>query len=283
LLYDSLLAGETESLRVRLSIESGDPEDEGEEASDGEGEFELVYTTTGESEEEQIETRTFRIVEEHGVTVFARQLKEATIATKGKVVLGTQVDDFEIGPSVDIRCRMIEIPSKGFVVRAGRAKSHESDGVVLEAAGCISNVSRKPLVRGSLVVSWPGAQAYPWSDFAAEAPEGAADGARMHEVLRRFRRIVTSLRSHKKGGLARFQDKVEHRRVLKNRVGRALLNQLLADGIIRLENKFYHWCPDRADALLRVSWDALRQRRVTPELNAYLSRFVEGHPELFES
>jgi hypothetical protein len=45
LLYNSLLAGETDSLRVRLSVESGDPDEEDEGESPAEGEFELVCCT----------------------------------------------------------------------------------------------------------------------------------------------------------------------------------------------------------------------------------------------
>ncbi len=49
LLYDSLLAGETDSLRVRLFIDAGDPEEIEDEdvAITDEGEFELVYLTPG--------------------------------------------------------------------------------------------------------------------------------------------------------------------------------------------------------------------------------------------
>ena len=79
----------------------------------------------------------------------------------------------------------------------------------------------------------------------------------------------------------KLKDKIEHRRVVKNEVGRALLSRLLDDGIIKLEGKFYHWVSDRADAVLKVSWDDLRLRRVTPELKAYLKRFIEDNKNLF--
>ncbi len=281
LLYDSLLAGETDSLRMRLSIEAGDPDEPDEDDAGCEGEFELVYASSRATEPEQIEVRSFRIVEDEDSISFRRQLKEAEIVTRGTVRLGGDVDDFEIGPCVDIRCGELKIHSTGLVVRSGKPAASASDAVVMEAGECDSTVSRRPTVRGSLSVSWPGAEAYPWSAFAVVPQDEVFDSVQMHDVHRRFRRIVTALRSHSRGSLARFRGKIEHRRVLKNEVGRALLDQLVRDDIMRLDGKFYHWVPDRANALLRVSWDDLRRRRVTPELREYLARFLENNRELF--
>ncbi|MBX3384500.1 MAG: hypothetical protein KF864_13440 [Phycisphaeraceae bacterium] len=280
ILYESLSAGETDSLRVRLSVECGDPEEEDDELNPSEGEFELVYASANSEERDQVDVRHFEIEERDGLIWFRRQLKEASVITNGKVRLGGDIDDFEIGPAVEVRCRELEILATGLVVRAARTKPAASDGVTLESARCESRITSKPLVRGSLRVSWPGAGAFPWTEFSAPLTEDPTDDPRMHEVHRRFRRIVTSLRSHSKGSLARYRDKIEHRRIVKNEGGRALLQRLLDDGILRLDGKFYHWVPERADALLKVSWDDLRNRHVTPELKAYLNRFVADHAHL---
>ena len=280
MLYDSLLAGETDSLRVRLSVESGDPDDEEEQEAAGEGEFELVYSAPESTGGENIESRNFQIVQPIGSMLFSRQLKEASVVTSGKVVLGGGSDDFEIGPAVDIRCAVIEIRSNGIVVRGVAAKPKDSDAVVIEARACESRVSRKPTVRGSLSVSWPGAEAYPWSDFAVGAVDKQLDTQEMHKVHVRFLRIVTSLRSHSKGSLARFKDKVEHRRVLKNQMGRALLDKLLEDGILKLKDDFYHWVPERAASVLKVSYHDLRSRHITAAMRAYFSQFIEDNQKL---
>lgn len=281
ILYDSLLAGETDSLRVRLSLESGEPEEPDEEQVQGEGEFELAYAAPNPTGAERVEVRSFNIADERGLIAFRRQLKEAAIITRGKVVLGGSVDDFEIGPEVDIRCGALEILATGVVVRAPASKSNDGDGVVIDARRCDSAVAKKPVVRGSLSVTWPGAEAYPWNDFATPAGDGELDSDDLHKVHLRFRRIVTSLRSHSKGSLARFRDKVEHRRVLKSQMGRALLELLVSDGILRLTGEFYHWVPERAAALLQVSWHDLRNRRVTPAMKRYFSEFIAANPQHF--
>jgi hypothetical protein len=280
LLYDSLLAGETDSLRVRLSVESGDPDEEDDEITTGEGEFELVYTTPTTAGREHVEIRKFKIVGDEGLIAFGRQLKEATVITRGSVILGGAVDDFEIGPNVDIRCGKLSFISNGLVVRGG-SRAAEFDAVVMNAVKCESRVSRKPVVRGALSVSWPDAQSYPWTDFAMDSIDHETDDKRVHEVRRRFQRIVTTLRSHSKGSLARYKGKIEHRRVLQNEVGRELLKKLLSEGIMKIKEDFYHWVPERASAVLKVSWHDLRQRRVSPELHAFLNQFIGENPGLF--
>ena len=283
LLYDALVAGETESLRIRLSVEAGDPDDDEDVGgASGDGEFELVYAAPDEDDGEQIESRSFKIVEESGVIAFRRQLKDASIVTNGTVSIGGDVDDFEIGPAVDVRCRKLEIHSMGLVVRSGKTRGSDTEAVVLEAAACSQSMSRKPVVRGALQVSWPGAEAYPWSDFAATSRGITDTDERMHAAYRRFSRIVTTLRSHRKGSLARLRDKVEHARILQGRLGEALLANLLKDGVMVLEGKFFHWEPKKADALLKISYDDLRRGRASAELSAYLNRFIGDHPDLFE-
>lgn len=280
-LYDSLLSGESDSLRVHLSIEAGEPDDADVEESEPEGEFELIYASSDHSDNEQIETRRFTIVEKSGGITFRRQLKEASIITRDSVFLGGDVDDFEIGPSVQIRCNTLNIFSSGFVVRPTRSKFLEGTAVVLEANACDSAISRKPLVRGSLKVCWPNSNAFPWSGYSFEPVEDETNNGRMHETYRRLRRIVLSLRSHSKGSLARVKDKIDHKRILKNALGEALLARLLNDGVMVLKGKFYHWVPEGGDMALGSSYDDFCQRRLTTKTKAYLKAFIEQNAHLF--
>jgi hypothetical protein len=280
ILYDSLLAGETDSMRIRLAIDAGDPEDDEDDLA-GEGEFELVYMSPDPSGEERIETHIFRIDQTEDPLAFRRQLKDATVVTKGALSLGGEVDDFEIGPSVQVRCRELAIRSTGFVVRGVGSREAGSEAVVLDAQTCDSTVARKPLVRGSLTVCWPGSESYPWSECSVASVDYGEENPHMKEAYRGLRRIVTTLQSHSKGSLARVRDKIEHRRVLKNDLGRALLDRLLGDGIMYMKGKFYHWNPKRGDEALGASYDDFCRLRVTPETRSYLNQFIQQNEHLF--
>lgn len=90
----------------------------------------------------------------------------------------------------------------------------------------------------------------------------------------RFRRIVLTLRSHSKGTLARFKDKIEHRRVLKNDLGRAVLKSLVEYKILILVDDFYHWNPENADANLGVTWTQLRNNTLTVKTKSFLQKII---------
>jgi hypothetical protein len=280
LLYESLLAGESDAMKLHLSVDAGCPDDETEEGDSPGGEFQLIYRRARESDV-QLVTHEFTIVERTGILSFFRQLKDAQISSSRKVLLGGSTDEFELGPAVDIECAELELAASGLVVRAAPGADREEDQVLLDARKFTTRISRRPIVRGRFIARWPGSNAYPWTDFSTGESLPIEDQRGLHSVYIRFCRIVTTLRSHSKGSLARYRGKIEHRRVLKNEMGKALLKQLLDDGILVLEGDFYHWVPERAAALLRISWHRMRNRDVTPEMKNYFSKFIAVNARFF--
>jgi hypothetical protein len=133
----------------------------------------------------------------------------------------------------------------------------------------------RPNVRGQLRVNWPGAEGYPWHEFRIDQSTANSEDNVVASMYRRFRRIVMTLRSHSKGNLARFRDKIEHQRVLKGPVGRALLEKLVEDKILVRDEKFYFWNPSVADEVVGVTWGDLRLGVCPALLTAYLKQFVE--------
>ena len=86
----------------------------------------------------------------------------------------------------------------------------------------------------------------------------------------KLRRLLTHFRSHSKGQLAKYADKVENERVAGNESGAALLEKLLKDGILRKEGRFYFIEPDNLNTYLGVNWTDLRNGTVNEKLAAYL-------------
>ncbi|MCA9423379.1 MAG: hypothetical protein KC592_20335, partial [Nitrospira sp.] len=63
---------------------------------------------------------------------------------------------------------------------------------------------------------------YPLAKFAQKVERFIIEED-LQEKYFRLRRILLQFRSHKKGGLAKFRDKIEHERVMKNDLGRRVL------------------------------------------------------------
>ena len=79
-----------------------------------------------------------------------------------------------------------------------------------------------------------------------------------------------AFRSHKKGTLARYRDKIEHERVLQNDIGRAVLDELVGKHILILDGNFYYLDPGQIDRHLGVSWLDLRLHQKSDKLIQFL-------------
>jgi hypothetical protein len=78
-----------------------------------------------------------------------------------------------------------------------------------------------------------------------------------------------SLRS---GGLAKCRNKIEHERVVRNDLGRAVLEALVSEGILRRDPRLYHVDADQLAAKLGITWQELRQHESSRLLEAFLRR-----------
>jgi len=112
---------------------------------------------------------------------------------------------------------------------------------------------------------------YPLAKHAEQASLLPID-TNVKERYLRLRRILILFRSHSKGGMARYRDKIDHVRVLKNDIGHAVLDALLESGILTIVDKFYHVDSDKLASILDITWNDLRQYKTSPRLNEFLSQ-----------
>jgi len=86
----------------------------------------------------------------------------------------------------------------------------------------------------------------------------------------RLRKILTHFRSHSKGAMAKYRDKIENERVAGNPIGEAVLNRLLHDGVLILKDPMYFIQTDQVGQLLGISWPELRKGDISDKLLQYL-------------
>ncbi len=283
-LYDALLSSETERLHVGLSLDGPEAADSGiSYPATAEGEF-AWYALGEDLRWTRVRSVEFQATMSADDAVqFGRYIRRASITLPSRVILG-RGGEFEIGPNVNIDCGTLELNCDSLVVGGYEGKglpaSDEDDAVVLDALKYSGTLASRPIARVSLSVEWPGAEAFPWNEFKAQRPRELGKDPRMHETYRRFRRIVMTLQSHSRGSLARTRKKIENERIMRGRLGWALLNQLVKDGILELRDGFYHWVPEVARDRVGVSWQQLRRGEVSKQLGSYLSTFIAANPAL---
>ncbi len=287
LLYGSLLSGETESRRLHLEMDAGDPDTDEWDETNPSIEFEWVDPTADNPEEAHLGSVIAPLnVEPTDRLTFLRLLKDASITLPSTVRLETRTSEFVIGPEVQIRAKRLEILNaetlvvKGVAQRTGDAV--EDQLVVLEALSSdVASVS-KVTSYGILSVRWPGCRAYPWTPYASETAQDVENDPRLLLVYRRFRRIAMAFRSHKKGQLARIKEKIDHERICRGALGKALLSQLLVDNVLYPQDKSYFWNRPVANELVGVSWQDLRRGFIPPKLINYIRRFADTHADLLK-
>ncbi|MGQ7279387.1 hypothetical protein ACT91Q_15575 [Brevibacillus thermoruber] len=270
LLYDSLFALQSETHKIKLTIDGSDPEDENIEYF-ADCEFEIL------SGEHSYSIYLTMSLDENSVVNFKTYLRDTHITLPCTVKLGHSSLEYELGPRVYIKSKNLNISTKTLIIKGDRAepkkdKTNSIDSVVLNTKNYTGEVEKKPRAYIDLCVIWDGSEEYPWTDYSTklELPKELP-----YEIYRRFRRIVTTLRSHSKGALARVEDKINHNRVLQGKIGEKILEQLIRDNILYLENGFYFWNSERADELLGIDWPTLRQGKSSEKLNQYLLELFE--------
>ena len=110
---------------------------------------------------------------------------------------------------------------------------------------------------------------HPLAKYTRKVDPPISDKALM-EKYRRLRRIFSEFASHSKGRLAKYRDKIEHKRVLRNRLGDKILEALVKEGIFTTDQKFYYVDADQCDVKLGISWNQLREYKSSSTLEAFL-------------
>lgn len=128
--------------------------------------------------------------------------------------------------------------------------------------------------KADLKVTWPGSQAYPWNAYSmpqpkAEAPETA-------DALRALRRLVIAFRSHSKGQLARFKDKIEHARMSKGDVGEALRRRLLEDKVLTIDGAMYLLDPKALGSVVGLSFQDAKLKNYGAQTRAYVQAVIDS-------
>jgi len=205
-----------------------------------------------------------------GLITLGRKVSGVSIdCERASVQLGLGGQLELISPTI-VQCQKLFLVCDQVVVKTDPKSSEEV--VLLEAQELLAgNSVSAPIVRpaAKFRVSWPGSEAYPWTSFNVSDGEGEA--AHVSEGLRTLRRLVMAFRSHSKGQLARFRDKIDHFRMLKGRVGEALLQKLIDDGIIWVEGAMYCLDANKLGAKVGISFQDAQAKEYSQKTREYVS------------
>lgn len=171
---------------------------------------------------------------------------------------------------INIQCDALTMNVDRIVIENN--SDQENSSVHLEANSFDGQrITSIPMLRGNVnfSLSWPGSEAHPWTAFAT--PGYMADDPRIDEALRRLRKLVIAFRSHSKGSLARFRDKIEHARMTKGN-GQAVLDELIAEDVLALKGAMYFLDPVQLAKRTGCTYSDCMSRKFKPEAIEFAKR-----------
>ena len=179
-------------------------------------------------------------------------------------------EDLQITAPVEISALRIDFEPKGMVLRQNPGKGE--DGEVSFEAETVTSRLENIFTNGvplRVYVSDHTELAYPLYKYARKKRALPKD-RQMKEKYLRLRRILVEFRSHSRGALARHRQKIENERVLRNEIGRNILDRLLKDGILTIFDDRYFLQPEQVNNHLAVTWPELRSGVMPSKLLEYL-------------
>jgi hypothetical protein len=160
------------------------------------------------------------------------------VSLPSEVIIGGSRET-ELTAPVEIRAAIIGLTSPLLILRTQAAATAEKH-IILEATRVNSNVTSLTAMGVDFTIAvedLKGLQ-YPLVQHARQKEKPPQDPL-LREKYLRLRKILTHFRSHSKGALAKYRDKIDNPRVAGNPIGHAVLDRLLRDGVLRIDGTFY--------------------------------------------
>jgi hypothetical protein len=194
---------------------------------------------------------------------------EAAYVSLPCAVLMAGADEIELTAPVEIEAQTVTLAARSLVLKAHRKEAASEVSIVANSiSSSIEQISPND-VQFSVALNDLTGVTYPVVQYVARRRALPSD-PELNQKYFRLKRILMEFRSHSKGALARYKGKIEHQRVLKNDVGRRVLERLIADGVLSLRGSFYYVNPDAQGKHLGINWQDLRRGQPSEALLAYL-------------
>jgi hypothetical protein len=194
---------------------------------------------------------------------------EAAYVSLPCAVLMTSGAEIELTAPVEIDAQTVTLAARSLVLKAHRKEASSDISIVANnIRSSVEQISANG-VQFSVALDDLTGVTYPVVQYASRRRPLPND-PELSQKYFRLKRILMEFRSHSKGALARYKGKIEHERVLKNDVGRRVLERLVADQVLFLKGSFYYVDPEAQNKYLGITWQDLRRGQPSEALLAYL-------------
>lgn len=100
-----------------------------------------------------------------------------------------------------------------------------------------------------------------------------ASEEQLYEAFGKLRRMILMFRSHSKGVLARYCEKIDNR-IGKTPLGKTLIEGLMQKGVIYTDNTMYYIEITRFGEVLGAKYDDIRLSEMNDKIKAFLMSLI---------
>ncbi len=191
------------------------------------------------------------------------------------VTVGISADKVDCTPPAYIKCNTIECTASEILLNAG---VHD-ESVVLECNNfCVKcgNNGTLPILTNKGRMDGKQFQlicknqlSYPFVQYSAHALEDSIP-TDIQDKYQKMRRLLLMFRSHSKGDLARYKDKIDNR-IGNSNIGKKVLDALIEKGILYSKEMLYFIDLEKMAMELGVKYDDIRSSIINDKIKHFLA------------
>lgn len=190
------------------------------------------------------------------------------------LTIGISSDKVDFTPPAYIKCNAIECSASEILLNVGS----QCESVVLECdnfnvkcgnRGTLPVLTNRGSNRSQFQIICKNQLTYPFVEYVTKALDNDIT-SNVLEKYHKMRRLLMMFRSHSKGSLARFKEKIDNR-IGKGDIGREVLDALIKAGILYSDEKMYFIDSDKMAQKLGVKYDDIRSSIINDKIKQFLS------------
>lgn len=191
------------------------------------------------------------------------------------VTISLSSDKIEFTPPVYIKCDTIKCTPSEILLNAGG----QNESIVLDCKhflvgcnkkGALPCLSNKGRIDKQIQIICENQLSFPFVQYQSHVlPEGISSD--IIDKYQKMRRLFLMFRSHSKGDLARYKEKIDNR-IGNSSIGRKVLDALLDQGVLYSKEMLYFINLEKMAHVLGVKYDDIRSSIINDKIRLFLSK-----------
>ena len=134
-------------------------------------------------------------------------------------------------------------------------------------------IQRTPQANNKFLIISDAQIYFPFNDYSKNHVPVDASEEQLYEAFGKLRRMILMFRSHSKGVLARYCEKIDNR-IGKTPLGKTLIEGLMQKGVIYTDNTMYYIEITKFGEVLGAKYDDIRSSEMNDKIKAFLMSLI---------